>query len=60
MEIATIATGVATAWLAKKAVETVGGEVGKAAGHVIDEVVGFVTPSLPANLNIGRIINTWA
>ncbi len=60
MEMATIASGVATAWLADKAAHAVGLDLGKIAKTAVDEVVGAATTvaRLPANVNIGRIINT--
>jgi uncharacterized membrane protein (DUF441 family) len=60
MEIASLATGVATAWLAKKAVEGIGLDLSKVASHVVDDVVNLVGPSLPANPKIGRNVNTKA
>lgn len=62
MEIVSIASGVATAWLAKKAVEVVGLDLTKVAHNVVDEIAGLVNlgPSLPSNPNIGRNINTKA
>jgi len=60
MEIASLATGVATAWLAKKAVEGIGLDLTKVANHVVDDVVGLFSPALPANPKIGRNINTKA
>ena len=60
MEIASLATGVATAWLAEKAVEGVGLDLTKVANHVVDDVVGLISPALPANPNIGRNVNTKA
>ncbi len=61
MEIATIASGVATAWLANKAAEAVGVDLTKVAHRAVDEVAGAVNSaiSLSVNPNIGRIINTW-
>ncbi len=60
MEMATIASGVATAWLADKAAHAVGIDLGKIAKTAVDEVVGAATVAarLPGNVNIGRIINT--
>lgn len=60
MEIASLATGVATAWLAKKAVEGIGLDLTKVANHIVDDVVNLVSPGLPANPNIGRNVNTKA
>jgi len=60
MEIGSLATGVATTWLAKKAVEGIGLDLTKVANHVVDDVIGLVSPALPANPNIGRLINTKA
>ena len=60
MELATLATGAATAWLAEKAAQSVGVDLGKAVKTAVDDVVGVATTvaRLPANINIGRIINT--
>lgn len=62
MEIGTIASGVATAWLANKAAEAVGVDLTKVANRAVDEVAGAVNSAihLSLNPNIGRIINTWA
>lgn len=62
MEMATIASGVATAWLANKAAESVGIDLSKVAKSAVDDVVGVATTiaRLPSNVNIGRIINTFA
>jgi len=57
MEIASIASGIATAWLAKKAVEVVGLDLTKVAHNVVGEIAGL---ALPSNPKIGRIINTKA
>lgn len=57
MEIASIASGIATAWLAKKAVEAAGLDLTKVAHNVVGEIAGL---ALPSNPNIGRIINTRA
>lgn len=57
MEIASIASGIATAWLAKKAVEAVGLDLTKVAHDVVGEIAGSVLPSNPL---IGRLINTKA
>lgn len=62
MEMATIASGAATAWLANKAAQSVGVDLTKVAKTVANDVVdaaGAVL-NLPANINIGRIINTIA
>lgn len=62
MEMATIASGAATAWLANKAAQSVGVDLAKVAKTVVNDAVdaaGAVL-SLPANINIGRIINTIA
>lgn len=60
MELATIAGGAATAWLANKAAQSVGIDLGKVATAAVDEVAGVVQSALklPANTSIGRIINT--
>lgn len=71
MGMATIATGMATAWLADQAAQSVGLDLGKAAKetmdgvakaakHAVDDVVGTVAAvgRLPSNISIGRIINT--
>lgn len=59
MEIATIATGAATAWLADKAAQAVGIDLKKVAQNAVNDVASILTiPSLPANTSIGRIINT--
>lgn len=60
MELATLASGAATAWLADKAAQSVGIDLGKVAKTVVDDVIGAATTvaRLPANINIGRIINT--
>ncbi|NUU01749.1 hypothetical protein [Herbaspirillum robiniae] len=62
MEMATIASGVATAWLANKAAESVGIDLTKVAKEAADDVIGAVAAvgRLPSNINIGRIINTIA
>ncbi|BEV16083.1 hypothetical protein HBDW_28710 [Herbaspirillum sp. DW155] len=62
VELATIASGVATAWLADKAAQSVGVDVGKVAQAAVGEVVDAAksVARLPANVNIGRIINTIA
>ncbi|MBP0599473.1 hypothetical protein J8I26_15250 [Herbaspirillum sp. LeCh32-8] len=62
MEMATIASGVAVAWLADKAAQSVGIDLGKVAKEAVDDVVGVasVVSRLPTNVNIGRIINTIA
>ncbi|MBO9535317.1 hypothetical protein [Herbaspirillum sp.] len=62
MEMATIASGAATAWLANKAAQSVGVDLTKVAKRVADDAIdaaGTVL-RLPANINIGRIINTIA
>ncbi|MBG7619934.1 hypothetical protein I5R65_10705 [Herbaspirillum sp. AP02] len=60
MELATLASGAATAWLADKAAKSVGIDLGKVAKTAVDDVIGAATTvaRLPANINIGRIINT--
>ncbi|ALU89957.1 hypothetical protein RB25_11155 [Herbaspirillum rubrisubalbicans] len=60
MELATLASGVATAWLADKAAQSVGIDLAKVARTAMDDVVGAAATvaRLPANVNIGRIINT--
>ncbi len=60
MELATIASGAATAWLVDKAAESVGIDLGRVAKAAVDDVVGVATTvaRLPSNVNIGRIINT--
>nr|WP_198983444.1 hypothetical protein [Herbaspirillum sp. ASV7] len=60
MELATLATGAATAWLADKAAQSVGIDLGKVAKTAVDDVVGVAAAvaRLPGNVNIGRIINT--
>ncbi|MFJ3047885.1 hypothetical protein ACIPEN_18815 [Herbaspirillum chlorophenolicum] len=62
MEMATIASGAATAWLVNKAAQSVGVDLTKVAKNVANDVVDTVGAvlSLPANVNIGRIINTIA
>ena len=62
MEMATIASGAATAWLANKAAQSVGVDLGKVAKTVANDAVDVAGAvlSLPANINIGRIINTIA
>ncbi|EJN06915.1 hypothetical protein [Herbaspirillum sp. YR522] len=62
MELATIAGGAATAWLANKAAQSVGIDLTKVATTAVDEVAGAVKSALklPANSSIGRIINTIA
>lgn len=60
MELATLASSVATAWLADKAAQSVGIDLAKVARTAMDDVVGAAATvaRLPANVNIGRIINT--
>ena len=57
MGIASVANGIATAWLAKKAVEVVGLDLTKVANNVVGEITGL---ALPSNSQIGRFINTKA
>lgn len=61
MELATIATGAATAWLADKAAQSVGIDLGKTAKKAVDEVVGAAATvaGLPSNIHIGSIIDTF-
>lgn len=60
MVIGSVAVDIGAAWLAKKAVEAVGVDLARVAGHVADDVTDVVRPMLPANIHIGRIINTKA
>lgn len=62
VELATIASGVATAWMADKVAQSVGVDVGKVAKAAVGDVVDAAksVARLPANVNIGRIINTIA
>lgn len=62
MELATIAAGAATAWLADKAAQSVGVDLTKVAKKAADEVIDTAAAiaRLPANTSIGRIINTFA
>lgn len=62
VELAAIASGVATAWMADKAAQSVGVDVGKVAKAAVGDVVDAAksVARLPANVNIGRIINTIA
>lgn len=43
MELATIASGAATAWLVDKAAQSVGIDLGKVAKAAVDDVVGVAT-----------------
>jgi hypothetical protein len=60
MDMATISGATGAAWLADKAAKSVGVDLTKIAKDTVDGVVDTVGAvlRLPANINIGRIINT--